>query len=329
MLLLPGSKLSQRHPIPGKKTALPDYCSKALQHCFFNPKKIKNMILITGATGKIGGAVIRQLLTKMPASRLAALVRDAGKAADLAAAGLSIRTGNYDDTASLHAAMQGIEKVLLVSGGNAENGLQQHQNVVDAAKKAGVKCMAYTSRSLKDRHTLVNGMMVRHFETEDYIKESGLSYVLFRNSLYMDVLPMFVGAKVVDEGAFRLPAGGGKVSFALRSDMGEAIANVLSEDDCNNKTYNFTGGGPYSFEDVAAALAELSGREVKYAAVTPPEFAELMKGKKQPGFITRMITAFATDIEAGQESTVSADLADKLGRKPASLKEGLKTLFQL
>jgi len=286
------------------------------------------MILITGATGQLGSAVIQHLLTKIPASQIAAFVRDAGKAAGLQEKGVSIRVGTYDDTAALDNAMQGIEKVLLISGGDADNALQQHQNVVDAAKKAGVKGIAYTGRSLKDPSTLVNKLMNRHFQTEDYIKESGLNYALFRNILYMDVLPLFVGKQVFDTG-IHLPAGDGKVSFALRGEMGEAMAKVLLDSDCDNQTYNFTGSETYSFEDVANALSELSGKEVKYSAVTPAEFEAQMKGRGIPDFMVPRMIGFITDIKNGQETTLSPDLENKLGRKPVSLKEGLKTLFHL
>lgn len=286
------------------------------------------MILITGATGQLGSAVNQHLLTKIPASQIAAFVRDAGKATGLQEKGVSIRVGTYDDTVALDSAMQGIEKVLLISGGDADNALQQHQNVVDAAKKAGVKCIAYTGRSLKDPSTLVNKLMNRHFQTEDYIKESGLNYALFRNILYMDVLPLFVGKQVFDTG-IHLPAGDGKVSFALRGEMGEAIAKVLLDSDCDNQTYNFTGSETYSFEDVANALSELSGKEVKYSAVTPAEFKAQMKGRGIPDFMVPRMIGFITDIKNGQETTLSPDLENKLGRKPVSLKEGLKTLFHV
>ncbi len=161
------------------------------------------MILITGATGKLGGKVIETLLMKnVPATRIAALVRDENKAAGLKEQGIDVRIGDYDNKHSLDEAMTGIDKVLLVSGGNADNGLEQHQNVVDAAKKAGVKCIAYTSHCLKDRNTLVNDIMIRHFETEDYIMASGLNYILFRNILYMDSMLMLVGKNVLEKGVY-------------------------------------------------------------------------------------------------------------------------------
>ena len=158
------------------------------------------MILVTGATGQLGTAVVQKLLEKTSANQIAACVRDESKASNLKEKGIDLRISDYDDTSSLDKAMQGIEKVLLIAGTDEDKRLQQHQNVVNAAKKAGVKCIAYTSRNLKDRNTLANKLMVAHFQTEDYIKESGLAYTLFRNVLYMDSLPYFMGEKVFESG---------------------------------------------------------------------------------------------------------------------------------
>lgn len=221
------------------------------------------MLLVTGATGQLGTIVIQNLLKKTSANKIVALVRDASKAADLIDRGVDVRVGSYDDIPSLDKAMQGVDKVLLIAGTDEHKRLQQHQNVVDAAKKAGVQCIAYTSRTLKNRSTLANQLMMGHFQTEDYIKQSGLSYTIFRNVLYMDAIPQFVGGNVFETGIF-LPTGQGKVPFALRSDMGEAIANALVADDCANRIYQFTGSKSYSFDDVAATLTDLSGKTVPY-----------------------------------------------------------------
>jgi NAD(P)H dehydrogenase (quinone) len=286
------------------------------------------MILVTGATGHLGAAVLQTLLQKTPAARLAALVRDEAKATDLQAQGVNIRVGSYDDPASLDRAMQGIDKVLLISGGGEEDGLQLHKNVVDAATKAGVRCLAYTSRALKDPSTLVNQLMVRHFETEDYIQASGLPYIFFRNILYMDVLPLFTGPQVLETG-INLPAGQGKVAYALRSDMGEAIANVLLEDNPDNRTYHFTGRKAYSFDDVAAALSEASGKKVAYTAMKQTPFATRMRERGVPEIAIERTVGFLTDIKQGQESEVSSDLETALGRQPTSLAEGVKMLYKL
>lgn len=286
------------------------------------------MILITGATGNLGSKVIDILLETIPARQIAALVRDENKARLLKEKGVTIRIGDYDNKAALDEAMRGVEKVLLISGGRAENGLQQHQNVVDAAKKAGVKCVAYTGRCLRDKNTLANELMKRHFETEDYIIASGMNYILFRNILYLNTLSIFLGKAVLEKG-ITLPAGDGEVSYVLRSDQAEAIGRVLAGDDCSNRIYHFTGSQTYSFHDVAKALSELSGKTISYTSVDPGTFKDKAKELGIADFAVGMTIAFMTDIKNGQEERVSNDLENVLGRKPVNLKEGLKLLFNL
>ena len=286
------------------------------------------MILVTGANGKLGIAVVQTLLKKTSATQIATLIRNESKASALKEKGVDIRVGNYDDIASLDRAMQGIEKVLLIAGTDEDNRLRQHQNVVDAAKRAGVQSIAYTSRALKDRNTLANKLMEGHFQTEDYIKERGLNYTLFRNVLYMDTIPLFAGENAVDTGIY-LPTGQGRVAFALRSEMGEAIANELLESDRNNRIYTLTGSESYSFEDVAATLSDLSGKEVNYTSTEKSAFEAQMKERGVPGMMIERITGFLTDIKNGQEEEVYPDLENLLGRKPASLKDGGKVLFKL
>lgn len=287
------------------------------------------MILITGATGYLGSAVINFLLKKLSASKIAALVRDESKAADLKEKGVVVRVGNYEDVASLDKAMQGIESVLLIASNDEENRLRQHRSFVDAAKKAGVNCFAYTSRNLKDRNALVNRLMEEHFQTEDYIKASGMSYRIFRNALYMDTIPQFVGGEKVFETGINLPAGDGRVAYALRSEMGEAIANVLAEDSCSNRIYKFTGSETYTFDDVAAALTDLPGKQVKYTPAEKSSFEAQMKQRGTPEPVIEKVVGFITGIKNGQEAEVTSELENLLGRKPASLQEGLKTLFKL
>ena len=286
------------------------------------------MILITGATGQLGSIVIDFLLKKRSPSQLVALVRDENKASDLKEKGVAIRVGNYDDTFSLDKAMQGIEKVLLIAGTDEDKRVQQHQNVVNAAKKAGVQLIAYTSRTLKDRSTVANQLMEGHFQTEDYIKASGVSYILFRNVLYMDAIPQFVGPTVFDTG-IHLPAGQGSVSFALRRELGEAIANALVAGGNANRVYQLTGSESCSFGDVAAALSDLSGKEVRYTPAEKSVFAEQMKGRGVPESRIQRVIGFMSDIKNGQEDELSPDLENLLNRKPASLHEGLKILFNL
>ncbi|MEQ9439638.1 MAG: SDR family oxidoreductase [Cyclobacteriaceae bacterium] len=285
-------------------------------------------ILVTGATGILGSSVIETLLHGIPANQITVLTRKEEERAAFEIQGFQACLGDYDNVSTLENAMKNVDTVLLVSAGDQGDRMQQHKNVIDSAKKMGVKCIAYTSRSLRDRTSLENQLMLEHFKTEDYIKESGLNYTIFRNALYMDVVPIFVGEKVFETGIFQ-PAGNGKVAFALRKEMGEAMANVLVNEKCENKTYRFTGSEAYSFYDVATALTELSGKAVKYTPVETAAFKEMMMEKGLPENMVQKIIDFNTDIKNGQEAEVTDELANKLSRQPTSLKEGLKILFGL
>ncbi|WP_334926221.1 hypothetical protein [Nostoc sp.] len=170
--------------------------------------------------------------------------------------------------------------------------------------------------------------MVGHFQTEDYIKASGLNYILFRNVLYMDTIPLFVGERVFHTGIY-LPTGHGRVPFALKSEMGEAIAHALLESGCGNRIYKLTVSESYSFDDVAANLSDLSGKEVDYTPAEKSVFEAQMKECGVSETMIQRVVGFLTDIKNGQEEEVSPDMENLLGRKPASLKEGLKVLFNL
>lgn len=289
-----------------------------------------NKILVTGATGPLGRTVLETLLKKISAQQINVLSRKEEKVAEMQSKGFNAYLGNYDGLNSIEKAMNGVDTVLLISSSDQRGDrVKQHQNVVNTAKKMGVQNIAYTSRSLKDWTTLANAMMVEHFHTEDRIKESGLKYTLFRNSLYMDSVPWYTGKQVFETGVFFQPAGDGKVAYALRKEQGEAIANVLLNENFENKTYKFTSNEAYSFYDIATALTELSGKEIKYADIEIPEYEEMMKKAGVPEFVIKMMISFNTDIKNGQEAEITNDLEHKLGRKPTSLKEGLKILFNL
>ena len=288
-----------------------------------------NKILITGAAGQMGSIVIDTLLRKISPQQINALTRKEEKRLELEAKGLNAFLGNYDDIPSLEKAMKGVDTVLLISAGSEGDRMKQHRNVVDTAKKMGVQNIAYTSRSLRDRATLVNKMMDEHFQTEDYIKASGLNYILFKNALYMETIIFYVGKNVFEKGSFAQVAGDGRTAFTLRSDQSEAMANVLLNEEFKNQSYNFTNSETYSMYDIAATLTELSGKEVVYTPVDLPTFEATKAAEGTPPFVIKFSADFNMDIRNGQETVVTNDLENALGRKPTSLKEGLKKLFKL
>lgn len=285
------------------------------------------MILITGATGHLGAATMEQLLENTVTKNIIAFARDENKAKSLKEQGIEVRIGNFDDTASLDKAMQGIEKVLLISTMDHHR-LQQHKNVVDAAKKAGVRHIVYTSVLIKDINTSAVKMILEsHFQTEDYIKESGLKYTFLRNSLYADMIPIYVGDKVFEIG-INLPAGNGKVAYALRREMGEAAANVLLQNGHENKAYEITGSELYSFGDIAKAFSELSGKHITYADIEAAKLAEQLQQAGVPEALRFIIHGFVTDTKNHQFENTSRDLEHLLGRRPVALTEALKELYR-
>ena len=201
------------------------------------------MILITGATGKFGKAVIDFLLDKgAPLGRIAALVRDRKKAVDLLSKGIIVRIGDYDNNyASLVDAFQRVDKLLLLSGTDLENRGKQHENAIKAAKEAGVKHILYTSYERKNgtENSPAAFLVQTHNYTGKVIKESGIPYTILRNNVYTDMLPFYLdetvsGADVV------FPAGQTPVAFTLYSDMAEVTANVLMSEGHENKEYFFS-----------------------------------------------------------------------------------------
>lgn len=285
------------------------------------------MILITGATGHLGGHVLDNLLKKVDASTVAVLVRNEEKAADLKSKGVQVRVGDFKDSASLTNAFNGIEKVLLISSNDFDNRLGQHKNVIDAAKNAGVKHFVYTGVSMVDvNNSVLKDFMIDHYQTEDYIKASGMNYTFLQHNLYADVIPMFVGEKVLETGVF-FPAGTGKIPFALRSEMGEAAANVLTTSGHENKTYRINGNELYSFQDIADGLSKVSGKEITYTDPEPAQFAEVLKQAGLPDEMIHFSVGFATAMKNNDFNIQSNDLETILGRKPSGSTEAIQELF--
>ena len=287
------------------------------------------MLLVTGATGQLGTAVVHRLLQRTDGAEVSVLVRDPAKAAGLAERGVTVHVGDYDDAAALDRAVAGAERVLLVAGTDPERRVQQHQNVIDASVRAGVGLLGFASRSLRDVRASVNALMGDYAETEERIAASGLGHVVFRNALYLDTVPLYVGGPRVLETGIRLPAGDGAVAYALRREMGEAIANAMLEHTGASRTHVLADTGAHTFHDVAAALSEVSGRTVAYTPITDEEYVEQTVRAGFPEPLARRFLGFLRDIGDGQLDQTSDDLGALLGRAPATLVHGVREVFAL
>ncbi|HBX65257.1 MAG: NAD(P)-dependent oxidoreductase [Balneola sp.] len=286
-------------------------------------------ILVTGSTGSLGTATIEFLLEKGSEHTIIGLARDEDKAASLKQKGAEIRMGNYDDPESLEKAFQGVDKLFFISASEIGSRVEQHKNVVEAAKKADVDHVVYTSfqRKTNDESSPIWMVAESHLHTEKWLEESELDYTFLKNNLYMDFVPMFIGENVVEQGTVYIPAGEGKMACVLRDEMAEASANVLLGEGHKNTSYTFSNSENYGFDEVASILSEISGKDIGYVSPEVDEYTKTMKDAGVPEEAIGMTVGFAQAIEQGEINETSSDLEELLGRKPVSLEDFLKQAY--
>ena len=285
------------------------------------------MILVTGATGQFGSQAIDHLLSKgIKPSEISALVRDEVKAETLKAKGIGIRIGDYTDHESLVRAFRNVDKLLLVSSNDRqaiENRTTQHINVIKAAKEAGVKHIVYTSFVRKPRfeESAIAAFQNSHVQSETFLKESDIGYTILQNGIYMEMIPIFAGDKVIEKGTILFPAEGGHASYVLRTELAEAAAHVLTTQGHENKTYTLTNSVSASFHDIAAALSVAVGKEVSYQSPPTDEFQSTLRqiGVPDPyiGMFSMWASAVAQDVMDVKDDT----LTQFLGRTPTTVKQ--------
>lgn len=285
------------------------------------------MILVTGATGNLGNAVIENLLKQVSASKIVALIRNAEKSKSFQDKGVKVCIGDYSNKTSLAKAMHGVTKVFMVSI-ESENAFADHKNVIDAAKEAGVLQIYYTGGALnKNVSESKLGILVdSYITTENYIIESGLTYTIFQNGLYAETIPFFIGYDVVNTGIY-FPAGNGKATFVKRTEMAEAFANVLVSEGHDNKIYLITALNAFSFEEMAQMLSELSGKTVSYYNPDANEFEAKLREYGVNENDIYFSSLLAAVIKNHEYDVKTSDLGQLLGRKPTDLETYLKETF--
>jgi NAD(P)H dehydrogenase (quinone) len=292
------------------------------------------MILVTGATGQYGTKAIEHLLRKgVEPQHLAALVRDAGKAQHLRDQRIDLRVGDYSDSESLRQALQGVDTLLLVSSndrGAAENRTAHHVNVINAAKEANVKHLVYTSFVRKPgfETSAIAAFQQAHAQTEQAIQDSGLTYTILQNGIYLEMIPRLVGDKVVETGLIMLPAQEGKASWVLREELAEAAAHVLTTAGHENQRYVLTNTEATSFKNVAQELSSQLGKEVHYLSPTVEAFQATLTQAGVPELYIGMFATWARALAQGLLDVEDMTLASFLGRKPTTTAQFLTQVYK-
>lgn len=279
------------------------------------------MIAITGATGQLGQHVIESLLKTVPASQIVAIVRNLAKATALSQQGITVRQADYSDEAAFTTALQGIDKLLLISSSEVGQRAPQHRNVINAAKAAHVKFIAYTSLLHADTSPL--GLADEHIATEKMLAESGIAYVLLRNGWYTENYLASAPA-ALEHGVFIGAAGEGKIASATRADYAAAAAHVISEEGHAGKTYELAGDAGWTLSQLAAELAKQSGKKVVYQNLSEADFAAALKNFGLPAGLADMLADSDVGASKGGLFDDSHTLSKLIGRPTTSLADSVK-----
>jgi NAD(P)H dehydrogenase (quinone) len=282
------------------------------------------MILVTGATGKLGRLVIEALLEKVPASQVVAAVRNPEKAAGLAARGVQVRKADYSQPETLGPAFAGVEKVLLISSNEVGQRLAQHKAVVEAARKAGVRLLAYTSILHADRSRLA--LAGEHKATEELIRASGLPYVFLRNGWYTENYTENLGPALA-HGALVGSAGEGRIAATTRADYAAAAAAVLTGSGHENKVYELAGDNAFTMAELAAEVSRKAGRTIAYNDLPPAQYQGVLEGAGLPGPYAGVLADSDVGASRGELNDSSGDLRRLIGRATTPLADAVAVAF--
>ncbi|ALM82197.1 hypothetical protein ASB57_03790 [Bordetella sp. N] len=285
--------------------------------------------MVTGVTGVLGRATLQGVLRATPAVQIAGLARDPAKVADLAQLGIDIRRGDYYDSKSLRAAFRGITRLLFVSATAFSERMDQHCNVIQAAREAGVRHVIYTSIQRKPGSPLrISRVTESDILTEEALATSGMDYTILRNNVYLDYLPFMVGSDALTRGV-RVPGGKGAAALVSRADLSEAAAAVLTQPGHVGKVYTLGAGSAFSLPDVASALTALSGHDVDYVNLSTSAFVRERVAAGMPEAAANFLSEWIEAIGSGEFEETTGDMERLIGRPPSGYLQFLRAAYQL
>jgi NAD(P)H dehydrogenase (quinone) len=280
------------------------------------------MIIVTGANGQLGRAVVDQLLERVPAETIGVSVRDVTKAQALIERGVRVRRGDYDDAASLADAFEGASQVLIVSSDSSgEATIRQHQTAIDAAKMAGAGRILYTSQ-MGSSHTSHFAPMADHAATEETLQASGIPYTSLRNGFYTASGIMLLG-QAIQTGVLAAPADG-PVAWTSHADLAELTAILLTEQPVDGVTPVLTSSEMLDLEDIAAVASELTGRPIRRVVISDEEYRDQLISYGLPEERADLLLGIFLASREGEFARTDSTLAKIIGRTPMTFRDVLK-----
>lgn len=282
-------------------------------------------LLVTGAAGHLGQRVIAHLLDtlKVPASRIIATTRDPEKLSALAARGVAVRRADFDDVASLTGAFAGAQRLLLISTDTLDrpgHRLEQHRNAVEAAVKAGVAHVVYTSMPKPDNSAVL--FAPDHLGTERALAASPLSWTILRNNWYMENI-FFSLPQLLASGKWYSAAGDGRTAWIARDDCALAAASALAADDNSKSTYTLSGAEAFTTEQTARMVGETAGKPIEVVHVPLAGLIQGMVGAGLPQPMAEVFASFDANAKAGGFADMTSDFEKLTGRKPVKYRDWL------
>ncbi len=297
-----------------------------------NGRESLGKIIVTGASGQFGKAAARLLLEKVPAEDLVLLSRTPDSLADFAAAGAHVRRADFDDPASLFPAMEGGERMLLISTVRVGSRVEQHTHAVEAAVAKGVKHVVYTSLLgvRTPNNPSVEGF--EHLATERMIEASGLAWTHLRDSLYAEAVATAMAIPALQAGRKSENSGQGRVPIVSRDDCVATAVGVLTQDGHANKAYDVTGPELWTLPQAMALVAEMAGKPIEVEPVDDEgmyayfdtlgvarKASDVVPDGPIPWASEGMVT-FGQSIREGFMDVVSDDVERITGRPPRTLR---------
>ncbi len=265
-------------------------------------------IAVTAANGQLGSSIVNELKKEIGEENVIGIVRSPEKASHL---GIEIRKGDYNSRDDFNAALTDIDSVLLISGmDDPQKRIQQHRNVIEAAKQNGVKKIVYTSIVGDEENNAFSPVVQSNRLTEEDIKNSGLDWSIGRNGIYIEPDLEYIDT-YKKEGEIRNCAGDGKCAYTSRTELGHAYAKMLIQDNHNHKTYNLVGE-PISQKELAELINQVYNIQLVYNLISVEDYAK--ERKQELGeFIGAVITGIYQGINDGVYN-ISSDYGQAAGR---------------
>ncbi|MGC1902821.1 MAG: SDR family oxidoreductase [Candidatus Acidiferrum sp.] len=274
------------------------------------------MIAVTGANGHLGQLVIDRLLERVPANQIIATVRSLEKVSRLRTLGVQVREADYSRPETLSTALHGAESVLLISVDGISQRFKLHKAVIDASKESKLELFVYTSLLRADSSEIF--LAREHKQTEDYIRSSGLPFVILRNGWYLENHTSALGS-AIEHGALLGSSNDGRFASASRADYAAAAAVILTQPVSGSKTYELAGDQSFSMTELASEVSRQIGREIPYRNLSGEEYAAVLRGLGTPqGVIDVIVDADAKAIQ-GDLDSASRDLGRLIGRPTTTL----------